>query len=861
MSLPTGIARRRAGRPVPRRGGFRWAEGAFLAAFLLRAALSPSHAETGAGISNPFSLETRFSDQSASAASGEFALNTVNGAPTELEVVGPHVVEAGSWTPYRVRWHVGALALDVTRGARWRFLARGPSGTGMVMNRFYAGRTATGGVATIVASYVGPGGEGLDSAPFTITIVPGMQVAVEAEPAEGRPGMITFRAHVEGALGEARVCWDLDGDGEFDEAEGPTATWDYGGWTGTIVVRARVTDEDGNRRIALRPVVVNRARGANEPFVEEPALDPPAPVFSLPDEFRSPFVFDAPPADGSSTNAVDRRDGGLVVIAGDLSSDGSTGWMGEMGRAIEKRCGHLGIDPPNIALLDWVGPAAGPAECPPWANGMFGTIIESGLRTWDPDRSDPGEIAPEERLGYDPWSARGFGWAAGQQVADWIYRNSAGGASAPIDAGRPIHLIGHGAGGFLVAEAARILKNLEDGSEPVLVDLVTMLDTPFVGRRHIAEGDGGFPDPGTIERYVSSLWGRLESPNFPEVPAGPHYRSVDIWTASAPVPDGYAHEYAHDWYTRRTTWDAADPWARLERDGFYRSPIVNPSARIDKSTSLFVRGTPEGTEPEPPDLVLEEWETFGDALATNGTWTLTEAADAGIWTDFSLPAAATALAFEFRFDGAGDGDFLAVHFADLPALYRGLDLELSRDSWVPVEVPIEWIPVMDGRLVFTLVSRGAAGARVRLRNIRILQSEDPDADGLTVFEETEIGTDPRNRDTDGDGLSDGDEVNETLTDPMRADSDGDGRSDWMELRAGTDPLSKGSLFRVWAITREPGGPLTLRWSAAAGRSYTVYRSRLLGTGNLRVLATGVPTGEFTDEAPPPERVFYWVEAE
>ncbi len=66
---------------------------------------------------------------------------------------------------------------------------------------------------------------------------------------------------------------------------------------------------------------------------------------------------------------------------------------------------------------------------------------------------------------------------------------------------------------------------------------------------------------------------------------------------------------------------------------------------------------------------------------------------------------------------------------------------------------------------------------------------DKDKDGLTRCEELELGTDPRNADTDGDGLNDGDEVKKYGTDPRKADTDGDGLSDGDEvLKFDTNPL-------------------------------------------------------------------------
>lgn len=68
------------------------------------------------------------------------------------------------------------------------------------------------------------------------------------------------------------------------------------------------------------------------------------------------------------------------------------------------------------------------------------------------------------------------------------------------------------------------------------------------------------------------------------------------------------------------------------------------------------------------------------------------------------------------------------------------------------------------------------------------ENPDTDGDGLTDGEEVlTIGTNPLNRDSDGDLLDDGEEVNEYGTDPTRADTDGDGVLDSTEILNGTDP--------------------------------------------------------------------------
>jgi hypothetical protein len=66
---------------------------------------------------------------------------------------------------------------------------------------------------------------------------------------------------------------------------------------------------------------------------------------------------------------------------------------------------------------------------------------------------------------------------------------------------------------------------------------------------------------------------------------------------------------------------------------------------------------------------------------------------------------------------------------------------------------------------------------------------DQDADNYPDAEESALGLDPTNVDTDGDGAADGDELNIYGTDPTMFDSDGDGVGDGSELFDNrTDPL-------------------------------------------------------------------------
>jgi YVTN family beta-propeller protein len=63
--------------------------------------------------------------------------------------------------------------------------------------------------------------------------------------------------------------------------------------------------------------------------------------------------------------------------------------------------------------------------------------------------------------------------------------------------------------------------------------------------------------------------------------------------------------------------------------------------------------------------------------------------------------------------------------------------------------------------------------------------EDPDHDGLTNLQEFQNGTDPHNPDTDGDGLTDGQEVLIYHTSPLLLSTDGTGIPDGIEVQTGT----------------------------------------------------------------------------
>ena len=105
-----------------------------------------------------------------------------------------------------------------------------------------------------------------------------------------------------------------------------------------------------------------------------------------------------------------------------------------------------------------------------------------------------------------------------------------------------------------------------------------------------------------------------------------------------------------------------------------------------------------------------------------------------------------------------------------------------------------WIRPQEGRATQTAMISGtqvAAATQTAAFNMTaaaIEGEQDSDGDGLTNREEGQLGTDPFNPDTDGDELTDGNEVKNLGTDPLNQDTDKDRLSDGEEvLRQGTDP--------------------------------------------------------------------------
>lgn len=96
----------------------------------------------------------------------------------------------------------------------------------------------------------------------------------------------------------------------------------------------------------------------------------------------------------------------------------------------------------------------------------------------------------------------------------------------------------------------------------------------------------------------------------------------------------------------------------------------------------------------------------------------------------------------------------------------------------------------------------------QIKNDSILFGEavDNDKDGLDDIREQEIGTSPTQADSDGDGLTDGEEVITWKTYPLNPDSDGDTHMDGKEVANGYNPLGPGKLVPASTSTTATTSP-------------------------------------------------------
>ena len=95
-------------------------------------------------------------------------------------------------------------------------------------------------------------------------------------------------------------------------------------------------------------------------------------------------------------------------------------------------------------------------------------------------------------------------------------------------------------------------------------------------------------------------------------------------------------------------------------------------------------------------------------------------------------------------------------------------------------------------------------------------------------------------DSDNDGLTNNEEINNYGTSPYKADTDYDGMSDGSEIEAGTDALSNSSYLAI-GISAMTDNTISFYWSSVAGRTYRMQYCTNLVVGTWMTAATSGPT--------------------
>ncbi len=793
----------------------------------------------------------------STAESSNITVDTRSLSLTGLTISGPSTVSVGSEAAYTATLsYEGAAPEDVTDECAWT-VTGGPVVTNVLelpsINYGVLHPRVASPVPLQVTARVIKNGGAITSAPFSVVATAGNGLLVGIKqntgggyvgPAGGGGYEWNFGFEAFGlALSEPGVTlsWFLDG---VAKGSGVTLDLDITGQPGTRQLRVLADDGAGRTGESYRTVVLN-----------QPAANERGRLIPVENDPKGGELLDS--SGGAFEFAQARIPNGLIILTHGVRSSGEMPWIKAMANAIFTRLDDLGKPIPNIAILDWeelarpsrrYGDEAGDEEF------LSGTIGTSSSVIAKASKSAADFL-------FDLVLVRPNGGNVGVGLSTWIQKEIGNGNINPA---APIHLIGHSAGGFVVGECALKIKQ----SSGLNVARITMLDTPHPYGKHHSQ----LPNPGVVERYVSSFAGvfapkidgatmvRFERLRVSVVPLSPKPNTSFYSVQNVQNTDTYPwnlirdHRYSYEWYTDTIRGD-------VQGTGFAKSPFITGS------------GVPTGAPPigpspiRQPPVPLTGFLSFGTVTGSGSPFVLTEDGNCGIYLTSTLPVDADAVSFRYRFTNVGDGDYLVGTFGDSPALFVASGDAVEAGEWLEAEIPLAPFAGKTGDLVIKLIARGAANAVVEIDQLAMITDPDIDGDGILAVDELAAGSSPLLADTDGDGLSDAYEIHTSLTNPAVADTDGDGGLDGAELAAGTDPNDPLSRFAVERAAFSETG-FGVEWSAVTGKIYRVLRSPTPGFESYEVIASGLPAvvpetlyddGEVDPEVDP--KMFYKVEVE
>ena len=246
----------------------------------------------------------------------------------------------------------------------------------------------------------------------------------------------------------------------------------------------------------------------------------------------------------------DATEQGFILLAHGLH-DGvdmeATGehWMTQLHQSLDSNDQSARRQSPDICLVDWHH-AAVPSSLSSGAIDSLGLDL-IGM---------PDDAA---KMMTDVATIRSQGQQIGELVGFKIARAI---RSGKLKRDRPMHFIGHSAGGFVVLDAARVLIDLGLAPDDLRI---TMLDTPLPVKEHLAAVAKFYP----VDFYCTSSFAK----GVPEHAFdGLKFSRFDITPPEGTDPYTGAHSYAWRWFI-----DSIG--APNNKDGFTRSTFASPPAR------------------------------------------------------------------------------------------------------------------------------------------------------------------------------------------------------------------------------------------------------------------------------------------
>ncbi|WP_418765001.1 adventurous gliding motility protein AgmC [Myxococcus xanthus] len=320
-----------------------------------------------------------------------------------------------------------------------------------------------------------------------------------------------------------------------------------------------------------------------------------------------------------------------------------------------------------------------------------------------------------------------------------------------------------------------------DATPPVVVITTpangAVLDVPVVTYSGTTEAGSTVTvvvDGVTVGTVVADPSGNWSLPVGDTLSEGPHSVSVTAEDEAGNTSTTVTHTFIVDAEPPETTFTSTPPALSNSDSATFdfdsdESPVTYECS-LDGAAFTACSDPDTFTGLDDGEHTLEVRAVDGDGnedpTPASYTWTVdTTAPDTLIISGPALSDAPSTATFDFDSD-------------ESPVTY---ECSLDGAAYVPCSDPVTFTGLAEGSHTLSVRAVDEAGnVDGTPATYTWSVAVDTDGDGLTDAEEVVLGTDPENADTDGDGLPDGIEVNTAGTDPLDDDSDDDGILDGNE---------------------------------------------------------------------------------